>query len=163
MMESVRQGAWWALACGLQCLERYIGLARTVYIKYKIYIIYIGLARTVYIIYNKYIIFIIYIIYIGLARIVNIYTVYDRIFGDFPAKNTVYTPYIYGSGQPCIYTVHVRQRIHGLYGHIRCIYTILANANCEPCQKSRPGLVRAVPGISLTPLHARICIMHQHL
>jgi len=29
-----------------------------------------------------------------------IYTIYDRIFGDFPAKNTVYTPYIYGSGQP---------------------------------------------------------------
>jgi len=29
-----------------------------------------------------------------------IYTVYDRIYGDFPAKNTVYTPYIYGSGQP---------------------------------------------------------------
>jgi hypothetical protein len=28
------------------------------------------------------------------------HTVYDRIFGDFPAKNTVYTPYIYGSGQP---------------------------------------------------------------
>jgi hypothetical protein len=26
--------------------------------------------------------------------------VYDRIFGDFPAKNTVYTPYAYGSGQP---------------------------------------------------------------
>jgi len=26
--------------------------------------------------------------------------VYDRIFGDFPAKNTVYTPYVYGSGQP---------------------------------------------------------------
>ena len=29
-----------------------------------------------------------------------IYTVYDRKFGDFPAKITVYTPYIYGSGQP---------------------------------------------------------------
>jgi len=29
-----------------------------------------------------------------------IYAVYDRIYGDFPAKNTVYTPYIYGSGQP---------------------------------------------------------------
>jgi hypothetical protein len=27
-------------------------------------------------------------------------TVYDRIFGDFQAKNTVYTPYLYGSGQP---------------------------------------------------------------
>ena len=24
-------------------------------------------------------------------------TVYDRIFGDFPAKNTVYTPYTVGS------------------------------------------------------------------
>jgi hypothetical protein len=31
------------------------------------------------------------------------YSVYDRIFGGFPAKNTVYTPYIYGSGQPYIY------------------------------------------------------------
>jgi hypothetical protein len=29
-----------------------------------------------------------------------IYTVYDCIFGDFPAKNTEYTPYIYGSDQP---------------------------------------------------------------
>ena len=29
-----------------------------------------------------------------------IYTVYDCIFGDFPAKSTVYKPYIYGSGQP---------------------------------------------------------------
>jgi len=27
------------------------------------------------------------------------YTVYDRIFGDFPARNTVYTPCII-SGQP---------------------------------------------------------------
>ena len=28
------------------------------------------------------------------------YTVYDHTFGDFPDKNTVYAPYIYGSGQP---------------------------------------------------------------
>jgi hypothetical protein len=28
------------------------------------------------------------------------YTVYDRISGDFPAKSTVYAPFIYGSGQP---------------------------------------------------------------
>jgi len=27
------------------------------------------------------------------------HTVYDHIFGDFPAKNAVYIPYIYGSGQ----------------------------------------------------------------
>ena len=44
-----------------------------------------------------------------------IYTVYDRIFGDFLAKNTVHTPciyihihiyiyiYIYGSGQPYVH------------------------------------------------------------
>jgi len=36
---------------------------------------------------------------VRLARTVH-NTVYDRIFGDFPAINTVYTPYIYGSGQP---------------------------------------------------------------
>jgi hypothetical protein len=37
---------------------------------------------------------------VGLARTVYIHTVYDRIFGDFPATNSVCTPYIYGSGQP---------------------------------------------------------------
>ena len=37
--------------------------------------------------------------YVGLAKS-YIYTVYDRIFGDFPAKNTVCNPYTYGSGQP---------------------------------------------------------------
>ena len=36
--------------------------------------------------------------------IYRIYTVYDRIFDGFPAKHTVYTPYIYGSGQP--YSFH---------------------------------------------------------
>ena len=36
-----------------------------------------------------------------LARTVYIHTVLYRIFGDFPAKNTVYTTciYIYGSGK----------------------------------------------------------------
>jgi hypothetical protein len=34
-----------------------------------------------------------------------VYTVYDRIFGDFPAKNTVHTPYIHGSGQPYVYSM----------------------------------------------------------
>jgi len=29
-----------------------------------------------------------------------IYTVYDRIFFEFPAKNTVYSLYVHGSGQP---------------------------------------------------------------
>ena len=38
---------------------------------------------------------------VGLAKTVYIYTVYVRIFGDFPARNTVYVPYIYSVGQPC--------------------------------------------------------------
>ena len=38
------------------------------------------------------------IIRVGQNRI-PIYAVYDRILGGFPAKNTVYTPYMYGSGQ----------------------------------------------------------------
>ena len=36
--------------------------------------------------------------YLGLARTIYVYNVYDRIFSDFPAKNTVYTPY--GSVKP---------------------------------------------------------------
>jgi hypothetical protein len=34
---------------------------------------------------------------VGISKVGQnrIYTPYDRIFGDFPAKNTVYTPYIY--------------------------------------------------------------------
>jgi len=37
---------------------------------------------------------------LGLARFMYIYTVYDRIFGDFPAKKRVYTVYVYSPGQP---------------------------------------------------------------
>jgi len=36
----------------------------------------------------------------------------DRMFRDFPAKNNVYTPYIYGSGQP--YVFPFSDRILGL-------------------------------------------------
>jgi hypothetical protein len=46
--------------------------------------------------------------WVYLARTVNMHrnirSVYDHIFCNFPANNTVYTPYIYGSGQP--YTWH---------------------------------------------------------
>jgi len=37
---------------------------------------------------------------VGQNHIYYVCTVYDRVFGDFPAKNTVYTPYKYGSGHP---------------------------------------------------------------
>jgi len=50
-----------------------------------------------------------------LARTVYIH----RIFGDFPAKNTVYTPYIYGSGQPYIY---------GIFGRETTKYTVIYGA-----------------------------------
>jgi len=39
-----------------------------------------------------------------------IYAVYDRIFGDVPANNTVYTPHICGYGQPTLCTC--RQQWH---------------------------------------------------
>ena len=52
-------------------------------------------------------------------------TVYDRIFGDFPAKNTVYTPYLYGSGKP--YIRYFWQGNYHTYGHIWCVCTVLAN------------------------------------
>ena len=34
-----------------------------------------------------------------------IYTVYDRIFWELPANNNVFTPYIYGSGQPYLFVL----------------------------------------------------------
>ena len=63
----------------------------------------------------------------GLARTVYIYVYIHRIFGDFQAKNTVCTPYIYGSGQNHTYIRYFGQENHQIYGHMRCIYTVLAN------------------------------------
>jgi hypothetical protein len=38
---------------------------------------------------------------VGQNRIyIYIYTLYDPIFGDFPAKNTVFAPNVYDSGEP---------------------------------------------------------------
>jgi len=39
------------------------------------------------------------------------YTVYDRVFGDFPAKNTVCKPYIYDSGQPYTWAHEARPQV----------------------------------------------------
>jgi hypothetical protein len=36
----------------------------------------------------------------GLTRTVYKFIVYDSVFGQFPAINAVYTPYVYDSGQP---------------------------------------------------------------
>jgi hypothetical protein len=37
---------------------------------------------------------------VGLAKTVYMYVVYDRIYDEISARNTEYTPYMYGSGQP---------------------------------------------------------------
>jgi len=51
-----------------------------------------------------------------LVGTVYIHSVYDRIFGDFPAQNTVHTTYIYGSGQPymCGLWVQALVRLKGM-------------------------------------------------
>jgi hypothetical protein len=45
--------------------------------------------------------------YVGLARTVYLCTVYDRMYGDFPAKITVCTLYIRRVGQNRIYTPYM--------------------------------------------------------
>ena len=78
-------------------------------------------------------------LYVWLAR-TYIYTVYDRIFGDFPAKNTVYiwfwpTLHIHGifagkswniRSYTMMHTRYFWQGNHEMYGHIRCIHGIFA-------------------------------------
>ena len=46
----------------------------------------------------------IYTPYMTVYMVISLlYTIYDRVFGDFPAKVfRLYTVYIYGSGQPYI-------------------------------------------------------------
>jgi hypothetical protein len=50
-------------------------------------------------------------------------SVYNRTFGDFPAKITVYTPYIYGSGQPYKQTVYITYCIYGYLPAKITVYT----------------------------------------
>jgi hypothetical protein len=57
----------------------------------------------------------------------------------FPAKNTVYKLYIYGSCQPYIYTEYIRycwQGSHWIYGHIWCICVF---TQCWPTLLVNPG------------------------
>jgi hypothetical protein len=82
-----------------------------------------------------------------------LYTVHDRIFGDFTAKNTVYTPYIYVLAnpkytwdwpEPYIYppymTVRLMQSLKRA-PYTRRIHTVLANPNFVfSVAPSLPGL-----------------------
>jgi hypothetical protein len=79
--------------------------------------------------------------YIGLAK----YTVYDRIYGDFPARYAIYTPYIYGSSQPYsnftlklyTHTVHCTLILYILFTvHLYCtliLYTHTVHSYCTYC------------------------------
>jgi hypothetical protein len=65
--------------------------------------------------------------YVGLASTVYIYTVYDRIFGDLPAKNALYTPYLYGFGQPYAYAIILRG---ARYRCIKCVCVCVCMCVC---------------------------------
>jgi hypothetical protein len=61
---------------------------------------------------------------ISLPKILYIHRIY-RV-----GQNRIYTPYMTRVGQNPIYMVHIRyiwQGNHQIYGHIRCVYTVLAN------------------------------------
>jgi len=63
-------------------------------------------------------------VYVGLARTVCV----SRIIGNFPAKNTVYTPYLYDFGQPYVYAPRLYDRAQrnfpaGSTVHSACIGT----------------------------------------
>jgi len=79
--------------------------------------------------------------WLGLARTVYIH-VFDCIFGDFLAKITVYTLYIYGSGQPyswcpCCGTqpgIHKRAHVHvfqSFKSHDAPVYNLCVSAWCS--------------------------------
>jgi len=75
----------------------------------------------------------------ALYMTVYICTVHDRVYAPYMTVNLVIPlpkiPYIYRVGQNPIYTVYVRyfwQGNHQIHGHIRCIYTVLANTIYTP-------------------------------
>jgi len=48
-------------------------------------------------------------------------TVYDRIFGDSPAIHTVYTPYIYGPGQPYTFANNTADSLWRYLSVVHCV------------------------------------------
>ena len=61
--------------------------------------------------------------YIGLARTVYTYTAYDRMFGDFPAKITVYTSYIYMALAHPTQTIYIHIYTYSIWFWPHPIYT----------------------------------------
>ena len=59
-------------------------------------------------------------------------TVYDRIFGDFPAKNTVYKPYMYGSGQPYVWNNNRADHAAGIHLLVCKLYGSQCRAKKAP-------------------------------
>jgi len=70
------------------------------------------------------------------------------ILGKCTVTKTGQSPIIRRVGQNHIYTVHIRyfwQGNHQIYGHIRCIYTVLANPNYMVIYKICLHMVLANP------------------
>jgi hypothetical protein len=59
--------------------------------------------------------------------------VHDRTFGDFPATNSVYTLYIYGSGQPYILLIRTTPSRRSSCTQERVRST---NENTPPCKRA---------------------------
>jgi len=59
------------------------------------------------------------------------YTVYDSIFDDFPARNTVYTPYIFGFWPTlCMLCMRVKQCVI-LIARVLCVANVLCISFCR--------------------------------
>jgi hypothetical protein len=65
---------------------------------------------------------------VGQNRIyIYIYVYIHRIFGDYQAKNTVCTPYIYGSGQPYVYLIISQEVVN--WGNVQiCLFFLHSEA-----------------------------------
>jgi hypothetical protein len=92
-----------------------------------------------------------------------IYTIYDRIFGDFPAKNTVDAPCIYGYGQPFIF-VYVRGCMYVcmhacMYARVCVCVRLRMHARMHVCavRSIWPSVKRLEPLICHFPLS---CLMN---
>jgi hypothetical protein len=94
-------------------------------------------------------------------------TVRDRILGGFPARNTVYTPYIYLANPTYMYTVYARMygssparnTVHTLY--IRVYVWFGQNHKCTPYVTVH--LAVSLPGMPYTHRIYRVGQSHTYI
>ena len=79
-----------------------------------------------------------------------IYVHIRRIFGDFQVKNTVYIPYIHGSGQPYIYTI---------LANPTCI-CLTAATDCMQCSRKFCHIAPLASCLLIPILLLQECLQH---